>query len=575
MSSPSLSKHVAPLLVALIAVALYASSLHFELLHYDDDAYVWRNPTVARGLSTSGFMSALSDNSGNLWHPLTILSHQFAFALGGTDPRIHHAVNVALFAAVAYLLTVWLSSFGVGRGILAALLVAVLWVCHPQRVEVVAWVSARKDLLCTGFILLTLIAAGRIVQPHCVRHRKGWLMLAIAGTLAACASKPSAVVLPALLVLSFLMNHFSREAQPVRSSAFFWLLIFSLFACGATAVVTMQVQAQGGHSPLISIWGWQHRLGLPPLVLAESLQSTLWPHPAELMRLFPDHLFDTRWWIGIALFLLFTSCSVLAWRKGGIWKMLLLAWCWWLICLAPSSGLFPVGNEYFVDRYNTLPQLGLLPPLVCLLRQNDAKWLAGLASVCAMLAFITLQQLAPWKSDLTLFSSQAAQHPQNHKVLVNFANAQRRAGETTAAERLYRRVLEIQPEEYKALFNLATTLIDDAQTALKTRVNGERASTLLDEAESLLKHAILSQEARAQAWTRLAQTQLLQRRERTALETLDAGLKYFPDDAGMWELKGRAHQVLGAFAEAREAYQRAFQLAPHATHLQRLLDELP
>ena len=68
----------------------------------------------------------------------------------------HHLVNVALHAVNCVLLLVVLRRM-TGQ-LWPSLLVAALFALHPLRVESVAWVTGRKDVLSGLFFMLTLLA---------------------------------------------------------------------------------------------------------------------------------------------------------------------------------------------------------------------------------------------------------------------------------------------------------------------------------------------------------------------------------------------------------------------------------
>jgi len=73
-----------------------------------------------------------------------------------------HALNAGLVFALLQLMTgaAWRS-----------LLVAALFAVHPLRVESVAWVSERKDVLSAFFGLLALVAYARYAQMSVVSNR--------------------------------------------------------------------------------------------------------------------------------------------------------------------------------------------------------------------------------------------------------------------------------------------------------------------------------------------------------------------------------------------------------------------
>ena len=137
---------------------LFSPVAEFGFLNYDDPGYVIANPYVQGGLSWSGLRWAFF-SPADYWHPLPWLSHMLDWQLFGPSAGGHHLTSVlwhALNAVLAFLVFRRLAG-GFWRSAFAAALFA--W--HPLRVESVAWVTERKDVMSGCFFLLTLLAYAR------------------------------------------------------------------------------------------------------------------------------------------------------------------------------------------------------------------------------------------------------------------------------------------------------------------------------------------------------------------------------------------------------------------------------
>jgi hypothetical protein len=173
-ASPGRARIALAVVVTLLSAALFAPALSFEFLEWDDPLYVTHNPRVTGGLSADGLRWAFTtDHAGN-WHPLTWISHMVDVEIFGMNPAGHHATSVAIHALNACLLFLLMVSC-TGRARLAALL-ALLFALHPLRVESVAWVSERKDVLSATFWLATMLAYSRWAERGGVA-RYLWTML--------------------------------------------------------------------------------------------------------------------------------------------------------------------------------------------------------------------------------------------------------------------------------------------------------------------------------------------------------------------------------------------------------------
>ncbi len=205
-----------------LAVALvYGQTLRHAFINYDDSTYVFGEPHVSGGLSWSGVVWAFTRGPVGEWYPLAMLSHMLDCQLYGLCPGGHHLTNVLLHAAssVVLFLVLWrmtaqraVPTAAQASGVRAATagpsatyaalwasaVVAGLFALHPLRVESVAWVAERRDVLSGLFFMLTLGAYEAYVR----RGRSLGRYLVVAGLFAfGLLAKPILVTLPPLLLL--------------------------------------------------------------------------------------------------------------------------------------------------------------------------------------------------------------------------------------------------------------------------------------------------------------------------------------------------------------------------------------
>ena len=178
-------------MLAAITFAVFGQTLHHEFINFDDNDYVYENPVVARGLTFKGIVWAFTQTQSANWHPLTWLSHMLDCQLYGLHPGGHHLTNVLLHTATVIALflvlrqmtgALWRSAF-----------VAAVFAIHPLRVESVAWVAERKDVLSGLFFMLTIGAYVRYARRPWSLARYGLVVLLFAMGL---MCKPMLVTLP-------------------------------------------------------------------------------------------------------------------------------------------------------------------------------------------------------------------------------------------------------------------------------------------------------------------------------------------------------------------------------------------
>jgi hypothetical protein len=180
-----------------LAVALvFGQTVGHEFVGYDDDEYVYENPVVQKGLTLEGVRWALTYGGIGHWHPLTWLTHMLDVQFYGLQPSGHYLTNVLLHAATAALLflLLWRMTGFLWRSAFVAAVFAV----HPLRVESVAWVAERKDVLSGFFFMLTLGAYVRYVHRRDSKVRY-WTVVALFAL--GLLSKNMLVTLPFVLLL--------------------------------------------------------------------------------------------------------------------------------------------------------------------------------------------------------------------------------------------------------------------------------------------------------------------------------------------------------------------------------------
>ncbi len=144
------------LILSLAVWVVFGQTLRHETVNYDDNDYVYNNPGVTAGLTLQGIASAFSEVDPNSadWLPLTKLSHVLDWQLYGGHPRGHHLTSLLLHAATTVLLFLILQNMT--GALWRSAFVAALFAIHPLRVESVAWVTERKDVLSGLFFMLTI-----------------------------------------------------------------------------------------------------------------------------------------------------------------------------------------------------------------------------------------------------------------------------------------------------------------------------------------------------------------------------------------------------------------------------------
>lgn len=448
--TPSVPLHKRDCLFA--AIPVLAAALVFgptawnEFVYFDDDAYVTENPEVLGGLTPTGAWWAFTAIRNANWHPLTWLSHQLDVSLFGLDPAGHHVHNLALHAANAGLLFTLLRRWRAAP--FAAVLASLFWAIHPLRVESVAWVSERKDVLSVFWGLLALLA-----YDAYTRKGRAWnLLLALAAFALGLMAKPMLVTLPCVLVvLDFLVYH---RAFPLGRCLLEKVPFFAMTL--GSAGITLWAQRTAMRST--EILGISERITLAAEATGHYLWDTLLP--VGLAPLYPLHLEElsaTRAALAGIVLVAISLIVCFMRRQGG----LLAGWLLFLGTLVPVCGIVHVGNQSHADRYTYLPSIGLALMMATALNgalryspRTTIPLGTCVLAVIAIFGTLSVRQVAVWRNTETLFRHTLALTTKNSPAHNNLGRYLMEKGRLQEALGHFEEAVRITPGNARAQFNL-------------------------------------------------------------------------------------------------------------------------
>ncbi|HEX2675787.1 MAG TPA: hypothetical protein VHM19_04090, partial [Polyangiales bacterium] len=372
--------------VALLTMLPYLPALRAEFLTYDDDAYVTANRFVLQGLAWPSIRWAFTTFSEGNYHPLTWLSLMLDAQLWGANPLGFHLQSIVLHGANAALLVLILTRVGAPPPLAA--LAALAWALHPLRVESVAWISERKDVLSALFGLLALHA---YLRPRTHPRDDGRAVWTAAFWMAcSLLCKAMFVTLPALLVLLdfWPLARLRTARDAARSVASKWPLWVLAAAFSVLAVIS-----QRSRSAMADLEALPLATRLPNALVSyvRYVAATLWP--TDLATFYPYPIAGWPLWQPVAAVVLLVAITMTAWLLRERWPSLLVGWAWYVIALLPVSGVLQTGGQALADRFSYLPTIGFVVAAVGVLQRIAAERRAPGAVVpvaCAMAAVIAL-----------------------------------------------------------------------------------------------------------------------------------------------------------------------------------------
>lgn len=463
------------IIAALILVTL-VSYLHVfrSGFVFDDTLYLVENRHVQDGFTPDAVKWAFTAFYGANWQPMTWLSSMLDYRIFGSNPAGHHATNLFLhiFNTILLLLvlrrmtgSLWKSAF-----------VAALFALHPLHVESVAWVSERKDVLSTCFMLLAIWAYVRYAERPSLR---GYSLVAAAFALGLMA-KPMLVSLPILLLLlDYWPLHRASFAggKPGLSPTKLIREKAPLFALSAAScVITYLAQRSGAAVIQLERFPLGLRVANSLVSYATYIGKTLCP--TGLAAYYPYPRTGVPVPVVIVALLVMTAISVFAIRQARPRPYVAVGWLWYVITLVPVIGLVQVGEQSMADRYTYIPLIGLfimaawgIPDLLQSMRalgkpkKGEDISIAHLpvlsVSACLVivaLAACTSRQVGFWESNYTLFHRAVSATNGSALVLSNYGIELAKKGDYDKAIEQYREAIKAEPAYVESYVNLGNAL---------------------------------------------------------------------------------------------------------------------
>ncbi|MGD9106842.1 MAG: tetratricopeptide repeat protein, partial [Desulfobacterales bacterium] len=456
-------------MVLAIAIA-YIQVRNLDFVGYDDQLYITKNSYVQDGITLNGAIWAFTTDHDANWFPLTWLSHMLDCELYGLNPLGHHWTNLLLHMANTILLflvlnlmteTLWRSAF-----------VAFLFALHPLHVESVAWISERKDVLCTFFGMLTILAYCRYVKKPIIINYLLIILFLSMGLMA----KPMLVTLPfVLLLLDFwplqrfqYTNSSSKPGRIIRSD---FQEVFRLISekiplfipVLVSSILTFMVQRSGGATRSLESFPLQIRIANAFVSYVKYVAKAVWPAHLSVFYPHPGKTF-AEWQVFGALMMI-SMAVFFALRALKHYPYIAVGLFWYLGTLIPVIGLVQVGSQAMADRYTYIPLIGIFIIVAWGASDLTLKWhyqkIVLTVSAVIILSIMTVRtfvQVSHWKNAVTLFENAVKIDSNNTLSHNNLGIALYDHGNIEKSAFHFREALRIEPYYIVARVNLARVL---------------------------------------------------------------------------------------------------------------------
>ncbi len=582
------------------------------------------------GFTLHNLFWAFTDTNA-MWAPMTWLSLMLDHWLFGLNPLGYHLTNLLLHIGNALLLY-WFLRRAAGSGWRAALVTA-LFALHPLRVESVAWISERKDVLSVffGLAALNAYAAYARVSDDDLRQlpslRKPWKLVRLYGLMLLLLilslwSKPMLVTLPFLFLLldfwplqrmkrSVPQTHQAGHHAPSPTARFI-LLILEKIPLAAVAVIfsfiTYNAQAYTGAVRNLASYALPSRVANAVVSYARYLGKLFWFKNLAVLYPYPGHW--PAWQVAGAASLLLLITALVLWQLRRR-PYLAMGWFWFVGTLVPVIGIVQVGDQSMADRYTYFPAIGLCIMAVYAI---PSRWVAAdigqrrvtaaALAVLMVMSYFTYIQVSYWENSTALFTHAIAVTNGNftaHDYLGTELAASGNPNEPNnmsmaiaGAGKHFRAALRINPNDAVAHYGLAGTLMTQGEFAkaaaeLRLALQGQPQNAdahlalgyalvnlgQIDAAIGEYQQALRLHPTRPEvAQESLGAAYLLGGDPTRAIDQARKALAINPNVTGAHSLLGQALATLGRFDEALDELAKAQAQRPNDPNIRGLIEKV-
>lgn len=513
--------------IFLSTILIYLPTLNAQFLNWDDQNHIILNEAT-RGLSLTHLKLAFTQAIQSVYMPLTTLTWAIERTLFGLDPFVFHLTNVIIHAINACGV-MWLAlRLGI-RG-MGPLIAALLFAWHPMKVESVAWVTERKDVLCAFFYILTLLAW----HSYRITSRRKFYLLALALTTCALLAKPMAISIPIILLL------------------WDWFLTGKIIRRQFIDKIPVMVLSIG-----IGWLTYQHHMRMPIDHLIQNAliffyTALFYPITFILpINLTPFHTLPhpIAWSNGIyslsALLMLIVIISLWVLRRYRWYIFAMLFWMGSMFFLWRYDEAHDI--NIVADRFFYIPSIGICLALGYAYQNATVRRALLIWSILIVMALLSARQVRYWHDSFTLYNYVLSLNPTNTIALNNRGEAWYQRKQYARSIDDYNQVLTLKPNDADTLMNRGLSY-----QALNQH---EHAIEDFDRVIQLFPHYARAYNQRGVSYLRLKQLD-------RAMIDFNQTIQLSPDYAHAYINKGLIFQQTQRNDEAIEQYTKALAIDP-------------
>lgn len=533
-------------IVGVLALTFIAfiPALNNEFVNWDDD-YNLANNTNTALLTWDNIVKIFSEPVIGNYNPLPILTFAIERSIFGLDPTVYHVNNVLLHLVCVFFIfrifrSLNLSSLAAGAG-------ALLFGIHPMRVESVAWVTERKDVLFGAFFLAALWFYIQYVKTGYV---KKYFYAALGLFIFALFAKIQAVSLPLTMLL---VDYYFKRPLKIKLVIEKWAFFGLSLLIGLVGIYFLKDEGSINDT---TTYTFVQRLLIGGYSLGVYVAKFIFPYNMSPLYPYPATLPVDVYIIGPIAALSILSFSYIAFKKD--WRPYLFGVLFFLFNVMFVLQVVGAGQGFLADRFTYIPYAGFMFMVVYTgqwlwneKKQTGKIAVYGFGGLLALYMFMTWQQNKVWTNSDTLWTHVLKYSDKTPLPYRNRANFRRDQGRTEEALSDYNAALTLKPDG--ALYN----------SRAKLYFNQKQYAIALED----YNRAIAMDSTEGEYFINRGAVYALTNNLPRALEDFNKGLTLKPDHANGYKNRSLIFQSFGQWDNALADISKYLSMHPEDADL--------
>ena len=538
-------------MVLLISFVVYLPSLQNGFVNWDDQINIYENPYIT---GISSWKSVFENVKGIFtthvmgnYNPLAILSFAFEKMLFGLDNPVWFHLNNIILHLVCVIL-VFRLALALGLKLIPAAFCALLFGIHPMRVESVAWVTERKDVMFGAFYLLALFYYIKSVR---LSPRKGYFWIILLSFILALLSKIQAVVLPLSMLL---VDYYFERKLCLKLVYEKWLYFLLSLVTGIVGIYFLRVDGGIANNNLFSFF---ERIFIGSYsyivyILKSAAPYKLVPiysYPAEITWIFFASLVPALAILG-SIYYFFLQRN----------RVLVFGLLFFTVNIMFVLQILGAGQGFLADRFTYIAYFGLF-----FIYASGFQWLLArfgkfdkliylfAALVLSVFGYINFQQNKIWKNGETLWSYVLKYNPSTSLVWENRASYYRDAGRIEEALHDFTKALALKPNNPIAYYSRGNLYL------YYTDANPETLRSALQDYTKAIQLSPGSSEYLVQRGIAYFKLNMFE----NALQDLNAAERLDPAMQDIYSYRSSIYINLGQYDQAQPDLEKYLSLNPY------------